>query len=205
MSFYNNYILPNLTDFVCRLALVNRQRQKIVPLAFGKVLEVGLGSGLNLPFYDHTKVEKLWGLEPSPRSMQKAKKRSATVKFKIDFLESSVMQIPLESCSANCILTTYTLCTIPDIKGALQEIARVLKPQGQLIFCEHGKAPDPEVSCWQDRLNPFWKTFSGGCNLNRDIPHLITRNGFSIKQMQSGYISKPRTLSYHYWGIATHC
>ena len=169
MCFYNHYILPNLTDFLCSLTVVRQQRKKIVPLAFGKVLEVGLGSGLNLPFYDPAKVENLWGLEPCPMAMRKAKTRSATVKIEIEFLESSVTKIPLESRSADCIVTTYTLCTFPDINGALLEIGRVLKPQGHLIFCEHGKAPEPDVSGWQDRLNPFWK------KLARNLPPQLQR------------------------------
>ena len=180
-----------------------RQREKIVPLARGSVLEVGIGSGLNLPYYDADKVSKVWGLDPSPEMIKMAAAKERSVNFAVEFITSPGEQVPLQDGCVDTVVVTYTLCTIPDVSQALQEMARVLKPDGQLVFCEHGVAPDATVQRWQNMINPVWKRIGGGCHLNRDIPELIEQGGFRIREMQTMYIPGWRPTSYNYWGTAT--
>jgi len=203
MRLYKKHVLPNLVHFACSLRPTMRQRDKVVPLAQGSVLEVGLGSGLNLPYYDVSKVSKLWGLEPSPEMIRMAKKRARSVDFEVEFIDLPGEAIPLETDSIDTVLVTYTLCTIFDVDRAIQEMARVLKPSGELVFCEHGAAPDASVRRWQNRINPLWKCVGGGCHLNRDIPTLIEQGGFRINEMEAMYIPGWRPASYNYWGTAT--
>ena len=179
-----------------------RQREKLVPLASGRVLEVGMGSGLNLPFYDARRVTKVWGLEPSPEMSKMASAAVEAVAFDVEFVSAGGEQIPLDSESFDTVLMTFTLCTIPDAERALREIARVLKRGGQLLFCEHGAAPDAGVRRWQNRINPLWRRLAGGCHLNRDIPGLIRRGGFEITRMDTMYIPGWRPASFNYWGAA---
>jgi ubiquinone/menaquinone biosynthesis C-methylase UbiE len=174
----------------------------VVPLASGRVLEIGIGSGLNLPFYAPGKVEHLWGLDPSRENWALLDGRRAPVDFDFEFLEASAEAIPLDTASADCVLLTYTLCTLPDVPAALEEMRRVLKPGGQLIFCEHGAAPDADVRRWQDRLNPLWRRVSGGCNLNRAVPDLLRQGGFSIQEMEAGYIPGWKPASFNFRGVA---
>jgi ubiquinone/menaquinone biosynthesis C-methylase UbiE len=181
-----------------------RQREKVVPLAHGRVLEIGIGSGLNFPYYDASNVTKLWGLDPSPEMTQMAEKVARAVPFDVEFIGLPGDEIPLEDDSVDTVLITYTLCTIPDTQPALRQMARVLKPGGNLIFCEHGAAPDPSVRRWQDRINPIWKRLGGGCHLNRAIPDLIKEGGFRITHMETMYIPGWRPASFNYWGAAAH-
>jgi len=179
-----------------------RQREKVVPRARGRVLEVGIGSGLNLPFYDSTKVSKVWGLDPAPEMTRMAERAVRSVPFEVEFIGLPGNEIPLEDNSIDTVLVTYTLCTIPDTIPALRHMSRVLRPGGELIFCEHGAAPDANVRRWQDRLNPIWKRLGGGCNLNRPIPALIEAGGFRIKSLDTMYIPGWRPVSFNYWGTA---
>ena len=179
-----------------------RQREKLVPLASGRVLEVGMGSGLNLPFYDARRVTKVWGLEPSPEMSKMASAAVEAVAFDVEFVSAGGEQIPLDSESFDTVLMTFTLCTIPDAERALREIARVLKRGGKLLFCEHGAAPDAGVRRWQNRIDPLWRRLAGGCHLNRDIPGLIRRGGFEITRMDTMYIPGWRPASFNYWGAA---
>tara|TARA_Y100000758_G_scaffold50730_1_gene32529 strand:- start:4099 stop:4656 length:558 start_codon:yes stop_codon:yes gene_type:complete len=179
-----------------------RQREKLVPLASGRVLEVGMGSGLNLPFYDARRVTKVWGLEPSPEMSKMASAAVEAVAFDVEFVSAGGEQIPLDSESFDTVLMTFTLCTIPDAERALREIARVLKQGGQLLFCEHGAAPDAGIRRWQNRIDPLWRRLAGGCHLNRDIPGLIRRGGFEITRMDTMYIPGWRPASFNYWGAA---
>ena len=202
MRFYNRYVLPNLVHFACSLQPAMRQREKVVPLARGQVLEVGLGSGLNLPYYDAGHVSRVWGLDPSPEMMGMAEARARSVNFDVEFINSPGEDIPLEANSVDTVLVTYTLCTISDVEKALKEMARVLKPNGELIFCEHGAAPDLSVLRWQNCITPLWKCIGGGCRLNRQIPKLIEQGGFKIREMDEMYIPGWRPVSYNYWGTA---
>jgi len=180
-----------------------KQREKVVPAAKGVVLEIGIGTGLNLPFYNPEKVERLIGLDPSEESWHLAEKRVAAVKFDVDFVGLPEGEIPLDDGSVDTILVTYALCTIPDPVAALQGMKRVLRPGGELIFCEHGKAPDANVHKWQNRLDGIWGKIAGGCHLNRDIPMILSDGGFKVKALDEMYLPKsPRFASFNYWGTA---
>jgi ubiquinone/menaquinone biosynthesis C-methylase UbiE len=202
MGLYSRYILPRVVHFTCGLKPNMRQREKVVPRARGRVLEVGVGSGLNLPFYDSTKVSKVWGLDPAPEMTRMAERAVRSLPFEVEFIGLPCDEIPLEDNSIDTVLMTYTLCTIPDTTPALRQMSRVLRPGGELIFCEHGAAPDASVRRWQDRLNPIWKRLGGGCNLNRPIPALIESGGFRIKSLDTMYIPGWRPASFIYWGTA---
>ena len=203
MSLYDKYILPPLLNCACSSKPMVYQRQKVVPLAEGDVLEVGIGSGLNLPFYDKSKVNKIWGLDPSKELNRMASKVAAEENLEIDFLISGAEHIPLPDDHVDTILITYTMCTIPEVEQANEEMKRVLKPGGKMIFCEHGKAPDPNIHKWQNRINPLWKKIAGGCNLNRDIPALIETSGFKLENLETMYLpSTPKIAGYNYWGYA---
>ena len=205
MSLYDKYILPSFLNCACGSKPINYQRQKVVPLAGGIILEVGIGSGLNIPFYDRAKVEKLIGLDPSPELNAMAQKMADQHDLEVEFLLSGAENIPLPDDHVDTVLVTYTMCTIPDALSANKEMLRVLKPGGRMIFCEHGLAPDAKVSKWQSRIDPFWGKIAGGCHLNRDIPELIRRAGFHIQSMDEMYLpSTPKFAGYNYWGIAIH-
>ena len=202
MGLYRRYILPRVVHFTCGLKPNMRQREKVVPRARGRVLEIGIGSGLNLPYYDSAKVSKLWGLDPSPEMIRMAKRTAGSLPFEVEFIGLPGDEIPLEDNSVDTVVVTYTLCTIPDTTPVLRQISRVLRPGGELIFCEHGAAPDAGVRRWQDRLNPIWKRLGGGCNLNRPIPALIEAGGFRIKSLDTMYIPGWRPANFNYWGMA---
>lgn len=202
MSWYSERILPHLIDFACSASPNQKQRQKIVPDAAGDILEIGFGSGLNVPFYDPSKVRKIWALEPSAGMRRKAQAALDDTEMDIEFIDLPGEQIPLDDNSVDTVLVTYTLCTIPDAEAALQGMRRVLKPSGRLLFIEHGKAPDEDVLRWQNRLNPVWSRIAGGCQMNRDIPALIKAGGFDIKLDERMYIPGARILCYNFWGTA---
>ena len=203
MGLYSRYVLPSVVHFACGLKPNMRQREKVVPHARGRVLEVGIGSGLNLRFYDSTKVSKVWGLDPAPEMTRLAERAVRSLPFEVVFIGLPGDEIPLEDNSIDTVLVTYTLCTIPEPTPALRQMSRVLRPGGELIFCEHGAAPDASVRRWQDRLNPIWKRLGGGCNLNRPIPALIEAGGFRINDLDTMYIPGWRPASFNYWGTAT--
>jgi len=203
MGIYDKYILPHVINLACGTKPVSWQRKQVVPQASGRILEVGIGSGLNLPFYDPDKVDMVWGLEPSLDIRRIAKKRVEAVPFDVQFIDLPGEEIPLDDKSVVTVLLTYTLCTIPDTVAALAQMRRVLKPGGKLIFCEHGAAPDESVRRWQNRLNPYWNKIGGGCHLNREIPKLIKEAGFKIRELQTNYIPKtPKFAGFNYWGDA---
>ena len=202
MSIYKDRILPHLVNFACSTKPSQKQREKIVPLASGEVLEVGFGSGLNLPFYDKQKVQKVWGLEPSDGMRRKARPMVEASGLNIEFIDLPGENIPLETNSVDTVLVTYSLCTIPDVVAALDGMRRVLRPGGSLLYCEHGIAPDESVRRWQRRLNPVWSRLAGGCNMNRDIPALLGKGGFEITADDRMYIPGLKMLCYNYWGVA---
>ena len=203
MSFYDQRILPRVINCACGTRPIMKQREKVVPQASGTILEIGIGTGLNLPFYDPARVERLIGLDPSGKSWELAGKRAEHLSFDVEFIGLPSEQIPLEDDSVDTVLVTYSLCTIPDAVTALRGMARVLRPGGHLIFCEHGKAPDAGVGKWQDRINPLWRRLLGGCNLNRNIPDLLAAGGFHIEQMDTMYLpGTPRFAGYNLWGRA---
>ena len=200
---YNEYILPHLITCGCRLEAINRQREKVVPWARGKVLEIGMGAGLNLKHYDQNRVEMIWGLEPSEGMRRKAKPAIEASGIDVEWLGLGSEKIPLQDNSVDTVVMTYTLCTIADEPAALAEMRRVLRPEGILLFCEHGRAPDSNVRNWQNRINPLWKRLFGGCHLNKPIPELFHSAKFNIQELDEMYIPGPKIAAYNYWGMAT--
>lgn len=201
-NWYERHVLPYLIDLACGIKPVGRQRQKVVPLAQGRVLEIGIGTGLNLAYYDKARIEKIVGLDPGLEMHWLAQKRVERSGLAVELVGLSAEQIPYEAGSFDTVLVTYSLCTIADPVAALGEMRRVLKPGGKLLFCEHGLAPDASVRRWQRRLDPFWTKLAGGCHLDRDIPGLLRQAGFRVADMQTLYLPGPRPLTYNYWGAA---
>mgnify|MGYP003313067997 FL=1 len=200
---YEKYVLPKFLNCACGSKPVARQREMGVPLAEGKVLEIGIGSGLNLPFYDKTKVDEIWGLDPSEELSEMARAVAIQEGMEVNFISSGAEEIPLPDDHFDSVLITYTMCTIPEVIRANTEIRRVLKNQGKMIFCEHGAAPDDNIRKWQKRINPFWGKIAGGCNINRNIPSLIQESGFDIVEMEEMYLpNTPKIAGYNFWGYA---
>jgi len=202
MNLYNKYILPKVIDWACSQKPSMKQRSKIIPRAQGNALEIGIGSGLNLPFYSEGAIKHLMAIDPSVETWQQNKIDIQQLPFDFEFIKAYAEDIPADNNSFDTVVITYSLCTILDTQKALEEIRRVLKPNGKLLFCEHGKAPDVVIQKWQNRLNPLWKRVGGGCHLNKDIPSLIKNNGFKIKQLDSMYIPGWKPASFNYWGDA---
>lgn len=202
MGLYERFVLPRVLDFAMRQEPIMRQRAKVVPRAAGRVLEIGIGSGLNLAFYDRSRVDSLVGLDPSPELRAIAERRAREAGIDVEWIPLGGESIPLDEASVDTVLTTYTLCTIPGVERALGEMRRVLRPGGRLLFSEHGRAPDPGVKRWQDRLNPLWNRIGGGCNLNRPVEEMVRRGGFEPEAIEALYLPGPRPLTYTTWGSA---
>ena len=202
MSWYEDKVLPRLINLACSTRPTQKQREKVVPGASGDVLEIGFGSGLNLPHYDRAKVRRIWGLEPSSGMREIAAEPIANSGLDVELIDLPSEEIPLDDDCVDTVLITYTLCTIVDVASALDGMRRVLKPDGKLLFCEHGKAPDGNVVKWQERMNPAWRRFAGGCNMNRDIPAILAAAGFDIEEDNRMYVPGIKSLSYNYWGSA---
>lgn len=202
MGLYDKHILPKLINYACKQKPNMRQREKVIPLATGNVLEIGIGSGLNLSMYNGEHVNHLTAIDPSKEIWDKNVFDMKKLNFEFEFIKAFAEDIPEDNNSFDTVVVTYTLCTIPDINKAFEEIRRVLKPSGKLIFCEHGKAPDKAIQKWQNIVNPFWKRLGGGCNLNRDIPLIIKDNGLKVVEIETMYIPGWKPASFNYWGIA---
>jgi ubiquinone/menaquinone biosynthesis C-methylase UbiE len=202
MGFYAKHVLPRCIDFAMRNPETTRLRAEWLPRARGAVLEVGIGSGLNLPFYP-SGVQHVYGIEPSPELAKKARRMATAIPYKVDmFLQSAESRLPLDDASIDTVVSTWTLCSISGAADALFEMRRVLKKNGELLFVEHGCSPDPGVRRWQDRLTPFWKRVGGGCHLNRKIDELIESAGFQITELKTCYLPGPRPMTYTYQGLA---
>lgn len=201
-TWYERNVLPHLIALACGVEPVRRQRGKVVPLARGRVLEVGFGTGLNLPHYDKARVERIVGLEPSPEMHRLARRRMQQAGLDVELVGLSAERLPFDDASFDTVLVTYTLCSIPDPLLALREMRRVLKAGARLIFCEHGLAPDESVRRWQTRLSPLWSKWAGGCRLDRDIPGLLKEAGLQSPDLQTMYLPGPRPLTFNYWGTA---
>ena len=202
MNLYQQYVLPKMIDMACGTGYVMKARSKIVPQATGEVLEIGIGSGLNLSFYDAEKVTSIIGIDPAAQMQSLAYKRATEISIPVETIAADIYGIDAESERFDTIVMTFTLCSIDDPIPALKEMARVLKPEGRLLFCEHGLAPDASVERWQRRLTPLWKPMAGGCHLDRDIPELIKAGGFIIEDISAEYLPGPRPMSYVYSGSA---
>jgi ubiquinone/menaquinone biosynthesis C-methylase UbiE len=200
MGIYERWLLPRLVDLAMRNKQATRYREKLVPRAAGRVLEIGAGSGLNLPYYGRG-VSRLYALEPSAALIGMARGRQVSY-FPVEFLERSAEELPLPSASIDTVISTWTLCTIPDVLKALRETRRVLMPGGTLIFVEHGHAPDRAVAEWQRRLDPLWTRIAGGCHLDRPIARLVREAGFELVELENEYLRGPRPFTYTYSGLA---
>lgn len=204
MSFYEDRVLPHIIDKACSMGQVMKLRSQIVPRARGRVLEVGMGSAINLEFYDQSQVEMVYGLEPSEGMRRKALPNLNRSPIAVEWLDLPGEKIPLEDNSVDTVLLTFTLCTIPDWHAALLQMKRVLKPGGDLLFLEHGEAPHETVRKWQHRITPGWKMFAGGCHLNRQIADLIRHAGFEIQELENLYMpNAPKIAGFIYKGRAT--
>lgn len=201
MSFYHDRVLPHLQHLMMRNRQLLPYRERVVGAADGRVLEVGIGSCLNLPFYS-PQVREVIGLEPVPRLVSMARKEAAGSSLPMTFIEASAEEIPLDDASIDTVVITWTLCSIPEAVRAMHEMRRVLRPGGQLLFVEHGRAPEENVRKWQDRLTPTWKRIAGGCHLNRPIRTLIEGNGFTMAQIETGYMKGPKPMTFLYEGCA---
>jgi ubiquinone/menaquinone biosynthesis C-methylase UbiE len=176
-------------------------RARVVPAAQGRVLEIGIGSGLNLPYYG-TAVERVIGLDPSPKLLAMAREAARQTAIPLQLIENSAETIPLYNRSIDTVVTTWTMCSIPDVQRALGEMRRVLKPGGHLLFVEHGRSPDPSVRRWQDRLTPLWRRVGGGCHLNRAVSELVESAGLRIERLKTGYMRGPKPMTFMYEGSA---
>jgi len=200
---YDRYLLPRLTNWVCGSPLIERQRSQVVPRARGRVLEIGFGSGLNLPHYARHAVEWIWAVEPSEPMRRLASARVVASGLDVRMLDARAEEVALPEACADSAVVTFSLCTIPDPAAALAQVRRLLKPGGRLLLAEHGAAPDVATRRWQDRLNGIWGCFAGGCNLNRDIAALVQAAGFEFEELQQRYLPHtPHFVGYVTWGEA---
>lgn len=203
-KFYETNVVPKLLTVLCNTKPNHYQRQKIVPLATGDVVEIGVGPGLNLQYYNTTNVNKVIGIDPSDELNKIAKKNANKVNLDIEFNLSSAESIDLPTSSVDSVVCTFSLCSIPDPKKALNEIYRILKPGGKYFFCEHGISPDFSTKVFQNITNIFYPKLSGGCHANRDIPKLITNSGLKIDEKDTMYLpGSVKFLGFNYWGVAT--
>jgi ubiquinone/menaquinone biosynthesis C-methylase UbiE len=201
MGFYQNQIIPLLIDLTMRQRNLAAYRSRVVPAAGGRVLEIGIGSGLNLPFYSRN-AKHVIGLDPSPKLLSMARRNLRPNLSPVELIEGSAEAIPLDNGSVDTVVTTWTLCSIPDAGRALSEMYRVLNTAGRLLFVEHGRAPEPNVCWWQDHLTPVWKRLGGGCHLNRAIKMLIEDAGFRFERCETGYMRGPKPMTFMYEGSA---
>ena len=204
MPFYRDRVYPRLVKLLGNPKPIREIRKRIVPLASGTVLEIGVGPGANFEHYDPTKVSKLYALEPNKGMVRLAEKLRRQTKLDVEFLDLPGEHVPLENGTVDTVVSTFTLCTIPGVVEAIRGIVRVLRSGGRFIFFEHGLSPDPRVRRWQERWEPILYRVFQGCHLTRDIPALVEQGGFQIEQLETGYLSTcPKSWSYCFWGVAT--
>jgi ubiquinone/menaquinone biosynthesis C-methylase UbiE len=201
MGFYTNHILPHLIHWSMRQDTFTPFRRRVLAGADGRVLEIGIGSGINLALYPPA-VTHVVGIDASSKLLALARERSASAAVPVELIGASAEHIPMPHHSVDTVVTTWTLCSIRDVHAALREMCRVLKPGGQLLFVEHGLSPDAHVQRWQHRLTPLWKPLAGGCHLNRAIAELIEGAGFHLERVDNTYMAGPRPLTYMYEGRA---
>ena len=200
MGLYRRFVLPRLINLAMKDKAAEARRLELIPQAKGAVLEVGIGSGLNLPFYSSA-VTHVHGIDPSPELLSMARGKIESLSYTVELVCQSAEQLPLDSGSMDTVVTTWTLCSIPDPGMALREMKRVLRPGGMLLFVEHGASPDPRVAAWQRRINPIWRRVAGGCNLNRKIDELIKSAGFNIARAANHLPSRPATDDLYVRGL----
>ena len=201
-KLYNRYVCPHVINLAMQTKPFRRQREKVIPQASGRVLEIGIGSGLNLDFYDKSKITEIFAVEPDSILLEKAKIKANQNNISLNIQKLTAELLPFENGTFDTVVSTYTMCSIYELDSTMIELKRVLKNDGSFIFSEHGKAPDSNIYKWQKRLNPIQKRIGGGCHLDKDIPKIITNSDFKLQELNSMYIPGPRFLSYHYWGRA---
>jgi ubiquinone/menaquinone biosynthesis C-methylase UbiE len=203
MPFYRDHVYPHLVTMLGNPKPVRNIRQRLIPLAKGRVLEIGVGPGVNFVHYDPARVSKVYALEPNPGMIRRAEQQRRRTQLDVEFLDLPGERIPLADGSVDTVVSTFTLCTIPGVAEAIRGIGRVLRPGGQFIFFEHGLSPDPRVRRWQERTEPLFQWAFEGCHVTRDIPSLIKTGGFKIEQMDTAYLAPfPKSGSYFFWGVA---
>lgn len=202
-GLYDRLLVPRLTHGLCGLKIITKQRQRVVPRAEGVVVEIGLGSGLNLAHYDPDKVMRVIGIEPDAAMLDIAGRAVAKAPFEVEILNEGAEKMSLDSHLADTVVVTYTFCSIPELAAAMAEIRRVMKPSGRLVFAEHGRSLRPGAARWQDRLNPYWKRLAGGCNINRDPAEHLRRSGFRIEEVENFSLPMvPHIIGHQYVGSA---
>jgi SAM-dependent methyltransferase len=202
VGFYEDQVLPRVINVLLGTREFKGIRARVASGLSGEILEVGFGSGLNVPFYP-TGLQRVLAVDPATTGRKLAAKRVAASTVPVEYVGLNGESLPLDSESVDHVLITWTMCTIPAVEQALGEMRRVLRPGGQLHFAEHGLSPDPKVALWQDRLNPFQRWWAGGCNLNRPIGSLVTEAGFDLTTLETFYIKGPKPTSYMYEGVAS--
>jgi len=206
MSIYSRYIGPKLVSCLCAMDDITGERERIIPLASGLVLEIGMGSGLNLPFYDPLTVTKVIGVEPNDSFLRLGEARRRNSPVPLEIVQASAEALPLDNETIDTAVITYTLCSVEDPEQALREVRRVLKPGGRVLFLEHGLSPEEDVARWQHRLNPIWRSLAVGCNLTRPVVEILQQAGFSIQDVEEYYLGgTPRVLGFHCRGVAQPC
>ena len=205
MGLWEKYVVPPLVSCACSSKPIMKQRAKVVPLARGNVLEIGCGSGTNFDFYVPDQIDRLYALEPSEGMIRRARSKAAELGWgnRIEFMQAGAEAVELEDHSIDTVVITFVLCTIPDWQAALAEARRVLKPDGQVLFSEHGLAPDEGIAKWQRRIEPVWRPLAGGCHLTRDTGLMLSRSGFALEGMETMYLpSTPKIAGFVSWGTA---
>ncbi len=202
MGLWARIVLPVLVEKACRSGAILAARRQWVPRAHGRVLEVGVGSGLNLAFYDPQRVECVTGIDPSVELLVRAEERAVAAPVSVELVRCGAEKMPFSDGAFDSVLVTYSLCSVADLAAALAEIRRVLQPGGELIFVEHGLSCDPRVQRWQRWLTPAWRRVGGGCHLDRDLPTLLRSAGYRMKELESAQVEGASWLSYTFMGIA---
>lgn len=202
-NLYDRYIVPRVINCLCATPEIAAQRALVVPQAEGVVLEVGIGSGLNMPFYDRAKIERVIGVDPGAEIRALGRARFAEARVPVELVHASGEDLPLDDGSIDTVVLTYTLCSIRDAGAAAGEMRRVLRPGGRLLLCEHGRSRDENVVRWQDRINPVWRRLSGGCNVNRNMATILEGAGFRFERLETFYLpGAPKFAGFHYRGVA---
>ena len=202
-KLYDKHVCPHLINYAMQMKPFRKQREKVIPYASGRVLEIGIGSGLNFNYYNKENVSEVFAVEPDGILLEKAQQNAKINNINLNVQQLKAEELPFDNNSFDTIISTYTMCSIPGLSSAMSEINRVVKPNGKLLFSEHGKSPDMNVFKWQKRMNGIQKRIAGGCHLDVDIPNEIIKANFKLNKIDSMYVPGPKFLSYHYWGVAS--
>ena len=202
-ELWDGHVLPRLVERACKSHVILEERRRCVPRASGEVLEVGVGSGLNLALYDPERVTRVVGIDPSEPLLVRASERARAAAVHVELVPAAAERLPFDAARFDSAVVTYTLCSVADVARALAEVRRVLRPRGRLLFIEHGAAPDGGPRRWQRRITPLWKRIGGNCHLDRDVKRELETGGFAIEELRAAYAEgSPRWLSFTYEGVA---